>query len=107
MVESAKEYIRVGDIFQVVLSKRYDFELQGDLSRFYEALSEINPSPYMYFLKLGERSIIGSSPEMLVRVEDRNVETFPIAGTRPHLADRRENATLTKELLADPKERAE
>jgi anthranilate synthase component I len=107
MVETAKKYITVGDIFQVVLSKRYDFELRGDLSIFYDALSEINPSPYMYFLKFGERTIIGSSPEMLVRVEDRRVETFPIAGTRPHLADRKENAKLTKEMLADPKERAE
>jgi anthranilate synthase component I len=107
MVETAKRHITVGDVFQVVLSKRYDFELQGDLTRFYGALSEINPSPYMYFLKFGERRIIGSSPEMLVRVENRQVETFPIAGTRPHLQDRRENAKLTKEMLADPKERAE
>jgi anthranilate synthase component I len=107
MVETAKKQITAGDIFQVVLSKRYDFELKGDLSIFYEALSEINPSPYMYFLKFGERRIVGSSPEMLVRVESRQVETFPIAGTRPHLPDSKENAKLTKELLADPKERAE
>ena len=107
MVEKAKKHITVGDIFQVVLAKRYDFELDGDLSIFYEALSEINPSPYMYFLKFGERRIVGSSPEMLVRVENRQVETFPIAGTRPHLQDKKENAKLTKELLADPKERAE
>jgi anthranilate synthase component 1 len=107
IVEAAKKQITAGDIFQVVLSKRYDFELQGDLCIFYEALSEINPSPYMYFLKFGDRLIIGSSPEMLVRVENRQVETFPIAGTRPHLADKKENAKLTKELLADPKERAE
>lgn len=107
MVETAKEQITRGDIFQVVLSKRYDLELDGDLSLFYRALSEINPSPYMYFLKFGERTIVGSSPEMLVRVENRQVETFPIAGTRPHLAERRENERLTKELLADPKERAE
>ncbi|HVC27135.1 MAG TPA: anthranilate synthase component I [Nitrososphaerales archaeon] len=107
MVETAKKHITAGDIFQVVLAKRYDFELEGDLSIFYQALSEINPSPYMYFLKFGERRIVGSSPEMLVRVENRQVETFPIAGTRPHLQDRKENAKLTKELLADPKERAE
>jgi anthranilate synthase component I len=107
MVEKAKGYITVGDIFQVVLSKRYDFELQGDLCRFYESLSQINPSPYMYFLKFGDRQIIGSSPEMLVRVQNRQVETFPIAGTRPHLPDPDENAKLTAELLADPKERAE
>ncbi len=107
MVETAKRQITAGDIFQVVLSKRYDFELQGDLSMFYQALSQINPSPYMYFLKFGETKIVGSSPEMLVRVEDRRVETFPIAGTRPHLADAKENAKLTKEMLKDPKERAE
>jgi anthranilate synthase component I len=107
MVETAKRHITVGDIFQVVLAKRYDFEIEGDLSIFYEALSEINPSPYMYFLKFGDRRIVGSSPEMLVRVENRQVETFPIAGTRPHLADSRANAKLTKEMLADPKEKAE
>jgi anthranilate synthase component I len=107
MVETAKKQITAGHIFQVVLSKRYDFELQGDLSIFYEALSQINPSPYMYFLKFGERRIVGSSPEMLVRVENRQIETFPIAGTRPHLADRQANTKLTKDLLADPKERAE
>ncbi len=107
MVEAAKRQITAGDIFQVVLSKRYDFQLEGDLSVFYEALSEINPSPYMYFLKFGDRKIVGSSPEMLVRVENRQVETFPIAGTRPHLMDKAENAKLTKEMLADPKEKAE
>jgi anthranilate synthase component 1 len=107
MVEKAKRYITVGDIFQVVLSKRYDFELRGDLTRFYESLSQINPSPYMYFLKFGDRQTIGSSPEMLVRVQNRQVETFPIAGTKPRLPDPDENAKLTAELLADPKERAE
>jgi anthranilate synthase component 1 len=107
MVERAKDYIAAGDIFQVVLSKRYDFGLTGDLTRFYSSLSRINPSPYMYFLKFGQRRVIGSSPEMLVRVEDRLVETFPIAGTAPHVADKKENARLTKELLSDPKERAE
>lgn len=107
MVEAAKEQITAGDIFQVVLSKRYDFELDGDLGLFYRALSRINPSPYMYFLKFGERRIVGSSPEMLLRVENRVVETFPIAGTRPHLPDRRKNSVLTKQMLADAKERAE
>lgn len=107
MVEEAKEHITAGDIFQVVLSKRYDFRLSGDLMRFYTLLSTINPSPYMYFLKFGPRQIVGSSPEMLARVEGRRVETFPIAGTHPHVADRRKNARLTRELLADQKERAE
>ena len=82
-VEKAKEYVTAGDIFQVVLSKRYQFQIKGDLMPFYQSLRTINPSPYMYFYKSGERQIVGSSPEMLVRVENRTVETFPIAGTRP------------------------
>jgi anthranilate synthase component 1 len=106
-VEKAKEYITSGDIFQVVLSKRYDFRFKGDLVTFYRSLREINPSPYMYFLKAGNRKIIGSSPEMLVRVDNRVVETFPIAGTRPCVKDPSENKRLAEELLSDPKERAE
>lgn len=106
-VEKAKEYITAGDIFQVVLSKRYEMRFTGDLIAFYRALREINPSPYMYFLKYGDRQIVGSSPEMLVRVDNRIVETFPIAGTRPCVADAREDRRLARELLADPKERAE
>jgi len=106
-VEKAKEYIVSGDIFQVVLSKRYDFCVRGDLIAFYRSLREINPSPYMYFLKAGDRQIVGSSPEMLVRVDNRVVETFPIAGTRPCVENPAENRRLAKELLADPKERAE
>lgn len=107
IVRSAKDYILSGDIFQAVLSKRYDFEAEGELSRFYSALRRINPSPYMYFVKFGDRRVVGSSPEMLVRVEDRRVETFPIAGTRPRMKDEKENARMTKELLADQKEKAE
>jgi anthranilate synthase component 1 len=106
-VEKAKEYVTAGDIFQVVLSKRYDFQIRGDLIGFYRNLRDINPSPYMYFLKSGEHQIVGSSPEMLVRVENRVVETFPIAGTRPHVKNPIENKRLTEELLSDPKERAE
>jgi len=106
-VEKAKEYVTAGDVFQVVLSKRYDFQVRGDLTGFYRNLRNINPSPYMYFLKSGEHQIVGSSPEMLVRVENRAVETFPIAGTRPHVKNPAENRRLTEELLADPKERAE
>jgi len=106
-VESAKAYITSGDIFQVVLSKRYNFEIDGDLTRFYLALRRINPSPYMYFLKMGERRIVGSSPEMLVRVDGDTVETFPIAGTRPTVEDPAKNRALAKDLLLDPKERAE
>lgn len=106
-VRKAKEHIAAGDVFQTVLSKRCEVDVEGDLSRFYGALSQINPSPYMYFLKFGERKIVGSSPEMLVRVEDRRVETYPIAGTRPVVRDVGENARLTRELVEDPKEKAE
>jgi anthranilate synthase component 1 len=106
-VKKAKEYVTAGDVFQVVLSKRYDFQIRGNLIGFYRNLRDINPSPYMYFLKSGEHQIVGSSPEMLVRVENRVVETFPIAGTRPHVKNPAENRRLTEELLADPKERAE
>jgi anthranilate synthase component 1 len=106
-VEKAKEYIVSGDIFQVVLSKRYEFRVKDDLMAFYRSLREINPSPYMYFFKAGDRQIVGSSPEMLVRVDNCIVETFPIAGTRPCGENPAENRRLAKELLADPKERAE
>jgi len=106
-VRRAKEYVASGDIFQVVLSKRYEFDVKGDLANFYLALRRINPSPYMYFLKMGDRQIVGSSPEMLVRVDKRVVETFPIAGTRPRVDSDSKNRALAKELLADPKERAE
>jgi len=106
-VEDAKEYVAAGDVFQVVLSKRYEFRIRGDLIDFYRSLRRINPSPYMYFLKAGDRQIVGSSPEMLVRVDNRVVETFPIAGTRPCVEKPSVNRRLAKELLSDPKERAE
>jgi anthranilate synthase component 1 len=106
-VERAKDYIASGDIFQVVLSKRYDFRIDGELTKFYIALRNINPSPYMYFLKMGKRRIIGSSPEMLVRVDNRRVETYPIAGTIQRVEDPAENEALANELFNDPKERAE
>ena len=106
-VEKAKKYVTQGDIFQVVLSKRFNFDFKGDLTEFYSALRAINPSPYMYFYKAGSRQIVGSSPEMLARTENRTVETFPIAGTRPSTQNIAENRRLAKELLSDPKERAE
>jgi anthranilate synthase component 1 len=106
-VRKAKNYIISGDIFQVVLSKRYEFSIKGNLLSFYRSLREINPSPYMYFLKEGDRQIVGSSPEMLVRVDKRKVNTFPIAGTRPCVKNPVKNKQLAKELLSDPKERAE
>ena len=106
-VGEAKKYIRAGDIFQVVLSKRLEFDLKGDLMNFYKALREINPSPYMYFLKMRDRALVGSSPEMLGRVDKGRAETFPIAGTRPVGANGEEDQRLANELLNDPKERAE
>jgi len=107
MVERAKEYIYDGDIYQVVLSKRFNFNIKGNLVKVYEKLREVNPSPYMYFLKMGDRSVIGSSPEMLVRVNTDVVETFPIAGTRPISEDKKKNLELREEMLHDEKELAE
>jgi anthranilate synthase component 1 len=106
-VEKAREYVAAGDVLQVVLSKRYEFNIEGNLIGFYRSLREINPSPYMYFLKMGDRQIVGSSPEMLVRVDNRIVETYPIAGTKHCGKSPSENRKLAKELLSDPKERAE
>ena len=107
IVLKAKDYITEGDIFQTVLSQRVNTTLKGDPHIFYNVLRKINPSAYMYHLKMGERRIIGSSPEMLVRTEQKTVETFPIAGTRPRTSDPKINQQLKEELLADPKERAE
>lgn len=106
-VESCKQYIVEGDVFQVVLSQR--LQQQATLNDFdlYRALRGINPSPYMYFLNLSEFSIIGSSPEMLVRVDGNVVETRPIAGTRRRGKNPDEDDRLARELLGDPKERAE
>jgi anthranilate synthase component 1 len=107
-VRKAKEYIFSGDAFQVVVSRRFELSIQGSLIPFYKVLRNINPSPYMYFLKMGRCRVVGSSPEMLVRVEGRNVETYPIAGTRPRVKDNPvEDEALAQELLHDPKECAE
>jgi anthranilate synthase component 1 len=91
----------------VVLSRRYKIPFKGSLIHFYRALRKINPSPYMYYLKFGDREVVGSSPEMLVRKTGRTVETFPIAGTRPFTSDPARNKALAAELLQDEKERAE
>ena len=107
MVEKAKNYIYDGDIYQVVLSKRFNFNVKGDLIKVYDMLREVNPSPYMYFLKMKDKAVIGSSPEMLIRVSSGNVETFPIAGTRPIVEDKIRNAQLREEMLHDEKELAE
>ena len=106
-VRKAKEYIKAGDIFQVVLSQRLETAFKGDVFRVYKTLKRINPSPYMYCLDLGDRKIVGSSPEMLVRVEGRAVVTYPIAGTRPRGKTPDEDLRLEKEMLADEKERSE
>ncbi|MBN1653404.1 MAG: anthranilate synthase component I [Deltaproteobacteria bacterium] len=107
-VERAKEYIRAGDIFQVVLSQR--FRLAGDgIDSFdvYRVMRVINPSPYMYFLRFPKLTIAGASPEVLVRLEDGIAEVRPIAGTRRRGRDAEEDQRLEVEMLADPKERAE
>ncbi len=106
-VEKCKEYIREGDIFQVVLAQRLKTTLHVPPFQVYRALRMVNPSPYMYYLNLGDISIVGASPESLVRVEEGAVEVRPIAGTRPRGADEEEDVRLAKELLADAKERAE
>ena len=106
-VRTAKEYIAAGDIFQVVLSRRLDFKLGVDPFDVYRALRGVNPSPYMYFLRMNDTYVLGSSPEMLVRVTGRKLEYRPIAGTRPRGADVVEDKKLEEEMLNDEKERAE
>ena len=106
-VERVRDYIRDGDAFQVVLSQRLSAPFAGTALDVYRALRVINPSPYMYHLDFGGFQVTGSSPEVLVRVEDGEVMLRPIAGTRPRGATLAEDAHLAEELLADPKERAE
>jgi anthranilate synthase component 1 len=107
MVRTAKEHIAAGDIYQVVLSQRFEASIGADPFTVYRALRHVNPSPYMYFIRMGDRSIVGSSPEMLVRVEGRRVETHPIAGTRPRGRNDDEDMRLAEELKRNEKERAE
>jgi anthranilate synthase component 1 len=104
-VRRAKEHIAAGDILQVVLSRQHTVDCDAEPFAVYRALRMVNPSPYMYFLKEGEKTTIGASPEMLVRVEGGHVETRPIAGTRPRPGG--DDDALARELLADQKERAE
>ena len=106
-VSKAKDYIRKGDIIQVVLSQRWQTKINADAFSIYRALRSINPSPYMYYLKYGDLKIVGSSPEIMVRAEEREVTVRPIAGTRPRGQNDEADEALAKELLADPKERAE
>ncbi len=107
IVESAKKYIYDGDVFQVVLSRKFSFEAHGDYLKVYEKLRSLNPSPYLYHLKMGKKITIGSSPEMLLRVTNDQVETFPIAGTRKISDDETKNEKLRQELVSDEKELAE
>ncbi|WP_051688228.1 anthranilate synthase component I [Desulfofalx alkaliphila] len=106
-VKKAKEYIAAGDVFQVVLSKRFSCHYSGDPFQVYRRLRSLNPSPYMYYLNFGAASIVGASPEMLVRVEGGLVQTQPIAGTRPRGVDEDHDNRLAADLLADRKEQAE
>jgi len=107
MTEAMQEYIRAGDIFQVVPSQRFEVPFDASAIHLYRALRLINPSPYMFILKLGGMALVGSSPELHVRCEEGKVQIRPIAGTRPRGKTPEEDDRLTAELLADPKERAE
>ena len=107
IVRKAKEYIAAGDIYQVVLSQRFEAEVAVDAFTVYRALRHVNPSPYMFFIRMGDRSIVGSSPEMLVRVEGRHAVTHPIAGTRPRGKTDDEDVRLAEELKRSEKEKAE
>jgi anthranilate synthase component 1 len=107
IVRQAKEHIAAGDIYQVVLSQRFSADVGVDPFTVYRALRHVNPSPYMFFVRMGERCIVGSSPEMLVRVEGRHAVTHPIAGTRPRGRSDEEDQRLAEELKRNEKERAE
>lgn len=107
MVSRTQEYIKAGDIFQCVLSQRWETNLQAPPFQLYRALRLVNPSPYMYYLRIGGVELVGSSPEILVRCEDGQVSVRPIAGTRRRGATPEEDAQLERRLLADAKERAE
>ena len=107
MVARAKEYIAAGDIFQVVLSQRFEAPFPLPSFSLYRSLRRVNPSPFLYFLDFGEFAIVGSSPEILARVRDDKVTIRPIAGTRPRSEIPEEDQRLGEELLSDPKERAE
>jgi len=107
LVKKAKEYIKAGDIIQVVPSQRFRVKITASPLDIYSALRSINPSPYMFYLQFDDIKIAGSSPEVMVRCEDGNIELRPIAGTRPRGRNEKEDARLEKELLKDAKERAE
>jgi anthranilate synthase component I len=106
-VRTIKEHIAAGDIYQAVLSQRFQVKVEAEPLTVYRALRHVNPSPYMYFIRMGGFAIVGSSPEMLVRVEGRSAETHPIAGTRPRGRSEDEDLRLADELKRNEKERAE
>ncbi len=106
-VRKAKKYIRAGDIFQVVISQRFSAKTAAEPFQIYRELRALNPSPYLFFLQLNDVAVVGSSPEMLVKVQGRDVFYRPIAGTRWRGKDEAEDSRLEKEMLADEKERAE
>jgi len=107
MVNTAKDHIYEGDIFQVVLSQRFEADMSGDSFMLYRALRMVNPSPYLFFLDFDDFQIVGSSPEVLVRVQDKEVRVLPIAGTRPRGSTHQEDLELEEDLKNDPKEVAE
>ena len=107
IIDKAKKYIYDGDIFQVVLSRKFSFEADGDYLKVYQKLRSLNPSPYLYHMKMDHKTIIGSSPEMLIRVTDDQIETFPIAGTRKITESEEKNEEMKHELINDEKELAE
>jgi anthranilate synthase component 1 len=107
MVKTAKEYIRKGDIFQAVLSQRITFQMEAEPLEIYRVLRSLNPSPYMFYLQMDDLHFVGSSPELLVKVENGKAEIRPIAGTRPRGQDELQENELEQELLHDEKEKAE
>lgn len=107
MVKQAKEYIYEGDIFQVVLSQRFETDFSGDRFMLYRALRMVNPSPYLFYLEFGDFALVGSSPEVLVRVQDGTAQLLPIAGTRPRGKTPEEDLKFEEDLKNDPKEIAE
>ena len=107
IVNKAKKYIYDGDVFQVVLARKFSFDANGDYLKVYQKLRSLNPSPYLYHMKMNEKTVIGSSPEMLLRVTNDQVETFPIAGTRKVTDDEVTNERMKEELINDEKELAE
>jgi len=107
MVNKAKHYIQEGDIFQVVLSNRFEADFEGSLLNAYRVLRTLNPSPYMFYISGADVEIAGASPETLVKLQDDRLHTFPLAGTRPRGATEEEDTQNEKDLLSDPKELAE